>query len=186
MSTDYSISRRTGTPSHTVGSVTAMTRSRVVVVAIVIAAASIGGWRLGEARRAATAEWTVVDVLDGDTIRVARGRDRADTVRLLGIDTPETQHPTKAVECFGPEAAAYTHARLHGRSVQLESDIEGRDRYGRLLAYVIVDGKRFNDELLRLGYATLLVIEPNRAHARAMLQEELDAKRAGRGLWRAC
>ena len=67
-----------------------MTRSRVVVVAIVIAAASIGGWRLGEARRAATAEWTVTDVLDGDTIRVARDRDGdnvTDTVRLLGIDT---------------------------------------------------------------------------------------------------
>lgn len=161
-----------------------MTRSRVVVV-VILAAASIGGWRLGEARRAATAEWTVIDVLDGDTIRVARGGD-ADTVRLLGIDTPETHHPTKAVECFGPEAASYTQEHLHGRPVQLEADIEGRDRYGRRLAYVIVDGDRFNDELLRLGYATLLVIEPNHAHARTMLHEELDAKRAGRGLWGAC
>jgi micrococcal nuclease len=162
-----------------------MTRSRVVVVVIVIAAASIGGWRLGEARRAATAQWTVVEVLDGDTIRVARGDD-TDTVRLLGIDTPETHHPTKPVECFGPEAASYTEAHLRGRSVQLEADIEGRDRYGRRLAYVILDGERFNDELVRRGYARLLVIEPNREHARAMLQEELDAKRAGRGLWGEC
>jgi micrococcal nuclease len=162
-----------------------MTRSRVVVVAIVIAAASIGGWRLGEARRAATAEWTVTDVLDGDTIRVARDRD-ADTVRLLGIDTPETHHPTQGVECYGPEAAAYTQVHLHSRSVQLEADIETRDRYARRLAYVIVDGERFNDELLRLGYARLLVIEPNRAHARTMLQEELAAKRAGVGLWGEC
>lgn len=162
-----------------------MTRSRVVVVAIVIAAASIGGWRLGEARRAATAQWTVVEVLDGDTIRVARGDD-TDTVRLLGIDTPETHHPRKPVECFGPEAAAYTDAHLQGRSVELEADIEGRDRYGRRLAYVIVDGERFNDELVSRGYARLLVIEPNRAHARTMLQEELDAKRAGRGLWGEC
>jgi micrococcal nuclease len=162
-----------------------MARSRVVVVAIVLAAASIGGWRLGEARRAATAEWTVIGVLDGDTIRVARDGG-VDTVRLLGIDTPETHHPTKAVECFGPEAAAYTHAHLQGRSVELESDVETRDRYGRRLAYVNVEGDRFNDELLRLGYARLLVIEPNRAHARTMLQEELDAKRAGRGAWGAC
>jgi micrococcal nuclease len=162
-----------------------MTRSRVVVVVIILAAASIGGWRLGEARRAATAQWTVVEVLDGDTIRVARGDD-TDTVRLLGIDTPETHHPTKPVECFGPEAASYTEAHLHGRSVQLEADIEGRDRYGRRLAYVIMDGERFNDELVRGGYARLLVIEPNRAHARAMLREELDAKRAGRGLWGEC
>jgi micrococcal nuclease len=162
-----------------------MTRSRVVVVVIILAAASIGGWRLGEARRAATAQWTVVEVLDGDTIRVARGDD-TDTVRLLGINTPETHHPTKPVECFGPEAAAYTEAHLRGRSVQLEADIEGRDRYDRRLAYVIVDGDRFNDELVRRGYARLLVIEPNHAHARAMLQEELDAKRAGRGQWGEC
>jgi micrococcal nuclease len=162
-----------------------MTRSRVLVVVIVIAAASIGGWRLGEARRTATAQWTVVDVLDGDTIRVARGDD-TDTVRLLGINTPETHHPRKPVECFGPEAAAYTDAQLRGRAVELEADIEERDRYDRRLAYVIVDGERFNDELVRRGYARLLVIEPNHAHARTMLQEELDAKRAGRGLWGEC
>jgi micrococcal nuclease len=154
-------------------------------VVIVIAAASIGGWRLGEARRAAIAEWTVVEVLDGDTVRVER-EGRADTVRLLGIDTPETHHPRKTLECFGPEAASYTEAQLLGRAVQLEADIETRDRYRRRLAYVIVDGERFNDELLRRGYARLLVIEPNHAHARAMLRVELDAKRAGRGLWGAC
>ncbi len=162
-----------------------MTRSRVVVVAI-LAAASLGGWRLGQARHAATAEWTVVRVVDGDTIEVARGSSDTDTVRLLGINTPETHHPTKPVECFGPEAAAFTEEHLAGRSVQLEGDIEGRDRYGRRLAYVVVDGERFNDELLRRGYARLLVIEPNHAHARTMLREELDAKRAGRGLWSEC
>jgi micrococcal nuclease len=124
-------------------------------------------------------------VIDGDTIRVARGHD-SDTVRLLGIDTPETHDPRKPVQCFGPEAASYTDAHLRGRSVQLEDDVEGRDRYGRRLAYVIFDGERFNDELLRRGYARLLVIEPNGAHARTMLQEELDAKRAGRGLWGEC
>jgi micrococcal nuclease len=161
-----------------------MTRSRVVVVAIV-AAASLGGWRLGQARHDATAAWTVVGVVDGDTIEVARGAETV-TVRLLGIDTPETHHPTKPVECFGPEAATYTDEQLLGRSVQLETDIEERDRYGRRLAYVNVDGERFNDELLRHGYARLLVIEPNHTHARAMLREELDAKRSGRGLWGEC
>jgi micrococcal nuclease len=164
-----------------------MTRSRVVVVAI-LAAASLGGWWLGQARRAATAEWTVVNVVDGDTIDVARGVDGrdTDTVRLLGIDTPETHHPTKPVECFGPEAASFTKEHLARRSVQLEVDIEQRDRYGRRLAYVLVDGERFNDELLRRGYARLLVIEPNHAHARTMLREELEAKRDGRGLWSEC
>src|SRR5207247_1237092 len=78
-----------------------MTRSRVVVVAI-LAAASLGGWRLGQARHAATAEWTVVRVVDGDTIDVSRGSsgNDTDTVRLLGINTPEPHHPPKPVECF--------------------------------------------------------------------------------------
>src|SRR3954453_1316 len=109
-----------------------MTRSRVVVV-VILAAASFGGWRLGQAHRAATAEWTVVNVVDGDTIDVARGPDGrdTDTVRLLGIDTPETHHPTKPVECFGPEAAAFTKSQLEGRTVTLEDDVEPRDVYGR-------------------------------------------------------
>jgi micrococcal nuclease len=95
-------------------------------------------------------------------------------------------HPSKPVECFGPEAAAYTRARLLGRRVLLERDAELYDIYGRLLMLVRVDGGRFNDELLRLGYARLLVIPPNGLHARAMLGEELAARREGRGLWAAC
>ncbi|MGH9030672.1 MAG: thermonuclease family protein [Acidimicrobiia bacterium] len=161
-----------------------MARPRAVVVAI-LAAASLGGWWLGAQRRTATATYTVVAVVDGDTIEVARDGER-DTVRMLGVDTPETRHPTEPVECFGPEAAVYTARRLTGRTVRLEGDVEARDRYDRRLAYVIVDGERFNDELLRLGYAELLVIEPNHAHARTMLRAELEAKRAGLGLWSAC
>ncbi len=108
------------------------------------------------------------------------------TVRLLGVDTPETHHPEKPVQCFGPEASAYTERQLLGRTVRLEYDVERRDRYGRELAHVIVDGTRFGDTLLRLGFARLLVIPPNGIHARTMLAEELEAKRHGRGLWSAC
>ena len=162
-----------------------MARPRAVVVAI-LAAASLGGWWLGEQRRTATAEYTVVAVTDGDTIEVVDASGDRDVVRLLGVDTPETHHPTEPVECFGPEAAAYTARRLTGRSVRLEGDVEARDQYDRRLAYVTVGGERFNDELLRLGYAELLVIEPNHAHARTMLQAELEAKREGLGLWGAC
>jgi micrococcal nuclease len=162
-----------------------MARPWAVVVAIV-AAASLGGWWLGAQRRTATAAYTVVSVTDGDTIEVIAPDGARDQVRLLGVDTPETHHPTEPVGCFGPEAAAYTAQRLRGQSVRLEGDVEARDRYGRRLAYVILDGERFNDELLRLGYAELLVIEPNHAHARTMLREELEAKRERRGLWGAC
>jgi micrococcal nuclease len=70
--------------------------------------------------------------------------------------------------------------------VRLEGDVEARGVYDRRLAYVYLDGERFNDELLTEGYARLLVIPPNGMYARTMLAEELEAKRDGRGLWGAC
>jgi micrococcal nuclease len=160
-------------------------RLRGVAIVAVTAAASLLGWRLGEARRAATTTH-VVEALDGDTVTVRLGSGKADTLRILGVDTPEVHHPDRPVECFGPEAAAYTASRLDGRDVRLEYDTERRDRYGRLLAHVVVDGRRFGDELLAQGYARLLVIPPNGQHGRAMLQAELQARRDGRGLWGSC
>lgn len=164
-----------------------MARPRAVVVVTVLAAASVAGWWLGDQRRTANPQVRVVEAIDGDTIVVAFGDGRTDTVRILGVDTPETHHPTEPVECFGPEAAAYTARRLTGTVVTLEGDVEPRDMYDRRLAYVVLaDGRRFDDELLRLGYARLLVIDPNRAHARSMLAAELDAQHHRRGLWSAC
>ena len=81
-----------------------MAPSRAVVVITVLIAASVLGWWAGVQRRAVNAQYRVVEVLDGDTVVVDRGTER-DTVRLLGVDTPETHHPTKPVECFGPEAS---------------------------------------------------------------------------------
>ncbi len=156
-----------------------------MVIAVVVIA-SVAGWWLGEERRAAIAPYRVVEVFDGDTIDVTRGDAAPETIRLLGVDTPETHHPTKPVQCFGPEASAYTTRRLLGRSVRLEDDVETHDVYGRRLAYVYLDGHRFEDELLRRGYARLLVIEPNVAHARTMLDAELDARARRAGLWGAC
>jgi micrococcal nuclease len=173
-----------------------MAPRRAVVVATVLAAASLVGWLLGryDAGRAADPDAPgpqriaarVVEAVDGDTVHVRTARG-TDTVRLLGVDTPETHHPTKGVQCFGPEAAAFTESALLGRSVTLELDVEHRDLYGRLLAYVWVGDSRFNDVLLRRGYARLLVIPPNGADTgEAMLAEELTARRARRGLWGAC
>ncbi len=160
------------------------TRRRVVVAVVVVTSAL--GWWTGEQHRLATPRVRVLEAVDGDTLVVELPDGSTDTVRILGVDTPETHHPTKGVECFGPEAAAYTAARLTGRLVRLVGDVEPRDIYDRRLAYVIVDGHRFDDELLRKGYARLLVIEPNRAHARDLLGAELDARNAGRGLWGEC
>ena len=155
-------------------------------LAVVVVGASALGWWIGDQRGAATPEARVIEAIDGDTVVVAFGDGRTDTVRLLGIDTPETHHPTKGVQCYGPEAAAFTARQLTGRIVRLEGDVEARDQYDRRLAYVIVDGKRFNDVLLRRGYARLLVIAPNGAHARDELAAELSARNAGRGLWAEC
>ncbi|HEY8218421.1 MAG TPA: thermonuclease family protein [Acidimicrobiia bacterium] len=163
-----------------------MFASRALVALAVIAAASAGGWWLGEQRHDAAPRARVIDVIDGDTIVVAFADGSTDTIRLLGVDTPETHHPTKPVECYGPEAAAYTARRLGGRLVRLEGDVEARDVYGRRLAYVLVSGRRFNDELLRRGYARLLVIAPNRRHAHELLEAELTARHERRGLWRRC
>ena len=161
-------------------------RARALLVVVVAFVASALGWWFGEQRRAAATPYRVVDVLDGDTIVVRRDGGEDETVRMLGVDTPETHHPSKPVECFGPEASAFTSRRLFGRVVTLEDDVEARDLYDRRLAYVYVDGERFNDVLLRRGFARLLVIEPNRAHARTMLDAELIAEQHARGLWDAC
>ena len=143
------------------------------MLVLALAAISLAGWRLGMARSGGDSPTVrVVAVVDGDTLDVAWG-ERRERVRLLGVDTPETVDPDRPVGCYGPEASAFTSRRLQGRTVRLEFDRERRDRFGRLLAYVDIDGRRFNDELLAGGYARLLVIPPNGRHARAMLDEEL-------------
>src|SRR5262249_34233996 len=121
-----------------------MAHSRAVVVAS-LAAALLGrvasGWWLGGAAPA-SAPITVVHVVDCDALLAAFADGHAETVRVLGIDTPETVDPRKPVQCFGPEASAYAKAHLSGRAIRLEFDVEQRDIYGRLLAYVVVDGAR--------------------------------------------
>jgi micrococcal nuclease len=155
------------------------------MLAIALLGSAAWGWWAG-GRAAARFDASVVATIDGDTIDVRIDAGRVERVRILGADTPETKDPRKPVQCFGPEASAYTHARLSGRRVSLETDSEVRDKYGRLLAYVYVDGARFDDELLRLGYARVLIIPPNGAHGRALVEAELEARAARRGLWGAC
>ena len=165
-----------------------MARSRAACAILAVALLGSAGWGwLAGGRAAATFDATIVRAVDGDTIVVAFRHTRTETVRILGADTPEVKDPRKPVQCFGPEASAYTHARLSpGHRVRLETDTEQRDKYGRLLAYVYVGGVRYDDELLRLGYARLLIIPPNGRYARSMLEAELSARAARRGLWGAC
>jgi micrococcal nuclease len=164
-----------------------MARSRAACAVLATALLGSAGWGWSAGTRAAARfDATVVETIDGDTIDVRVATGRIERVRILGADTPETKDLRKPVQCFGPEASAYTHARLGGRRVSLETDTEVRDKYGRLLAYVYVDGKRFDDELLRLGYARVLIIPPNGIYGRAMIEAEFEARAARRGLWNAC
>jgi micrococcal nuclease len=129
----------------------------------------------------------VVRVVDGDTIRV-RLDGRTERVRYIGVDTPESVKPGTPVQCYAKRAAAANAALVAGRSVRLVGDVERRDRYGRLLAYVYrePDGAFVNAQLVREGYARTLAIAPNVAHARQFAELAQTARRGGRGLWRAC
>lgn len=131
---------------------------------------------------------TVTEVVDGDTLTV-RLSGRTETVRMIGVDTPETVHPTKPVECFGPEASAFTTSLLPpGTRITLVRDAEARDRYGRLLAYVTRadDGLFVNRAILVNGMAVPLSIEPNTAHQRDFAEVAHRASTARLGLWGAC
>lgn len=140
------------------------------------------------ASSAAAATATVEEVVDGDTIIVKSGGD-SERVRLIGIDTPETVHPTKPVECFGPEASARTKGLLpRGTQVVLLRDIEGRDRYERVLAYVyrVSDGLFVNLDLVLGGFATAYPFPPNDTLSTQFSRAEHLARSAGSGMWSAC
>lgn len=132
---------------------------------------------------------TVAHVVDGDTIDVEIG-GRTERVRLTGIDTPETKKPNSPVECWGPEASAFTESLLPvGTVVRIERDIVGRDDYGRLLGYVyLVDRSDLfvNLEIVEQGFAQPLTIEPNSAFAPAFAAAARRAERSDRGMWGAC
>jgi micrococcal nuclease len=158
----------------------------LAIVSVVVGAAACGGSGSGPSGSSAGA--VVERVVDGDTV-VVRVGDTEERVRLIGVDTPETKHPSKPVECFGAEASAFTSELLpRGTEVRLERDVEARDQYDRLLAYVyrVDDGLFVNRELLAQGYAAVLTVPPNVAHTDEFVALAAEARDGGRGLWSAC
>lgn len=143
-----------------------------------------GGGAVGPGARLAA---TVTRVVDGDTVQVRIG-DRAETVRYIGMDTPETVKPNTPVQCFGKTASAANRRLVDGQRVRLRLDAEPRDRYGRLLAYVYRrrDGMFVNAALVRGGFATILTIPPNVRHAAELRVLERGARARRRGLWGVC
>ena len=163
-------------------------RCAVAVLIVVVALAAVGCEQLGDvAGGAAAGEGRVVRVVDGDTIHVQVGGVR-EKVRYIGVDTPETVHPSKGVECFGKAASAANAGLVADERVRLVTDVERRDRYDRLLAYVyrVRDGAFVNAELARGGYALPLTIPPNVRFAERFARLAREAREAGRGLWAAC
>lgn len=121
---------------------------------------------------------SVVEVVDGDTIEVAVARDR-ETVRLIGINAPERG------ECLADEASGWVRDRVGGREVALVADESDRDRYGRLLRYVEVDGADVGAELVRAGLALARRYPPDTARADEYEAVQQAAEDAGAGMWAA-
>lgn len=129
--------------------------------------------------------YVVVRVIDGDTIVINKA-GVSETVRLIGVDTPETVHPSKPVQCFGEEASRKTKEWLEGGRVNLEIDnTQGeRDKYGRLLAYVYRnDGLFVNLELIKQGYAYEYTYNLPYKYQAEFKGNEVSAREKGVGLW---
>ena len=124
----------------------------------------------------------VVRVVDGDTIEIEGGQ----TIRYIGIDTPETVHPQKTVECFGREASNKNKELVEGKFVQLEKDFSETDKYGRLLRYVYADGLFVNELLVKEGFAHASSYPPDIKYQNLINSAQEEARSQNRGLWAGC
>lgn len=173
-----------------------ITKKRYIQLAISLLALVVGYlWQstnlLDPIKQAATTEqpglYTVARFVDGDTIAVDM-QGTTETIRFIGVDTPETHKPNTPVQCYGPAAAAYTKNRIGSSKVRLVSDSlsTNRDRYNRLLRYVYLpDGSNVNQELVAKGYAFAYVSFPF-SKSDDFSQAQDQAQQNKRGLWGNC
>ncbi|EGL84000.1 nuclease (SNase domain-containing protein) [Caldalkalibacillus thermarum TA2.A1] len=124
----------------------------------------------------------VVRVVDGDTF-VANINGKEEKVLLILVDTPETVHPSKPAEPFGPEASEFAKQMLEGKEIHLELDVSERDRYGRVLAYVWIGDRMFNEILLEKGLARVVVFPPDVKYVDRFREIEKEAQQKGIGIW---
>jgi len=121
----------------------------------------------------------VVRVIDGDTVEIEGGQ----RVRYIGIDTPETKHPSKPVECYGQEAYDKNRELVEGKEVKLEKDVSETDKYGRLLRYIWLGDTLVNEVLVREGYAQSSSYPPDVKYQERFVAAERAARGEGAGLW---
>ena len=168
-------------------------RAPLLIAAVLVAASlsrcGVGGG--GSYEPAGPVSARVTHVVDGDTIDVTLSNGDEETVRFIGIDTPETVKPGTPVQCGGPRAHEVNDRLVYGKTVTLRFDAERRDVYGRLLAYVYLPRPSarplfVNAELARRGLARTLTIPPNDSHAPLFARLATRAGARGRGLWGHC
>ncbi len=129
----------------------------------------------------------VTEVVDGDTIKISTGQ----TVRFVGIDTPETVDPRRPVGCFGKEASNETKSLLSNKEIILQKDISGSDKYKRILRYIFLpldNGQTLfvNDYLVREGFARVYTYPPDVKFDKQFKEAEKQAKEGKKGLWGRC
>ena len=139
----------------------------------------------GCAKRGNSAVFYVSKVIDGDTIQLSNGRH----VRYIGIDTPEVREKRGGEWVYQPEeyaieAKEFNRKLVEGKEVRLEFDLVRFDKYKRWLAYVFIDDKMANEELLRGGYATLYTYPPNVKYVDRFVAAQQEARQGKRGLWK--
>lgn len=129
----------------------------------------------------------VFRVIDGDTLILSPN----EKVRLIGVDTPETKHPKKPIECFGREATEFTTRIAAGKMVSLRLDevnavVGHKDKYGRTLGYVYLeDGTFLNAEIIRQGFGHAYTRFPFR-YLEKFTALQREARERGVGLWSGC
>lgn len=125
---------------------------------------------------------TVTRVIDGDTLEISMN-GQTETIRLLLVDTPETVHPQKPVEPFGPEASQYVKDTLQGKEVRIKVGLEERDNYGRLLAYVFIGEETIQEKLLKNGLAATAYLYNDLTMLEQFHNAQQTAIDAGKGVW---
>jgi micrococcal nuclease len=131
--------------------------------------------------------YTVEQAADGDTIRVATN-GTSETVRFIGVDTPEKNDSRKPLQCYAQAASEFTKKAVEGTQVRLETDPQSdtRDRYGRLLRYVYLsDGTLLNKELVAQGYGFAMTSFPH-SKMSEFTEAQQQAKQSKKGLWGSC
>ena len=174
-----------------------MTRSRRKLISLAITLIALGfawaqqaGWLNKTGQKVVASQpglYTIDHFIDGDTIAISMN-GRSESVRMIGVDTPETHKPNAPVQCYGPAAAAFTKNLIGSQKVRLESDPDSqdRDRYDRLLRYVYTaDGQMVETALIQGGYGFAYIDFPF-TKKQEFIQDQQAAQSTNKGLWGNC